>query len=82
MNRSCHHQSQQVKYVSDVNSIDNVDMEHPVRIWEYCVHGLVLPADDDFHSRYFVNTVEEIALDNFHLRYFVNAVEEITSDMN
>lgn len=38
-------------------------MEDPVCIWKYCVHGLDLPAGDDFHLRLFVNTIGDIALD-------------------
>lgn len=38
-------------------------MKDPVSIWEYCIHGLDLPGNDDFHLRLFINAVEEIALD-------------------
>ena len=41
-------------------------MEDPFSIWEHCVHGLDLPANDAFHLKLFVNAIEEIATDMNH----------------
>lgn len=38
-------------------------MDDLVSIWNYCVHGLDLAADDDFDLGLFVNAIEEIASD-------------------
>ena len=38
-------------------------MNDPESIWNYCVYGLDLPADDDFDVGLFVNSIKEISSD-------------------
>ena len=53
-----------INAVQGIYSMEEVNMEDPESIWDYCVHGLDnLPADDDFDLSLFVNAIEGIASD-------------------